>query len=134
METEVINTGTELLLGQVTNTHVGYFGERLFELGLRISRQIAIPDGDAIKVSLAEAITRSELVLVTGGLGPTPDDITRELTAELLGLDDRGRLAEGLRADIIAVEGDPIADIHLLQNVAFVMKGGEIVKGEGADR
>ena len=86
MEIEVINTGTELLLGQVTNTHVGYFGEELLGLGLRIQRQTTVPDGEGIKEILAGAIRRSNIILVTGGIGPTSDDLTRELTAELLGL------------------------------------------------
>lgn len=87
MELEVINTGTELLLGQVTNTHVGYFGEKLLDLGLRINRQITVPDGEIIKEILAEAISRADIILVTGGLGPTSDDLTRELSAELLELE-----------------------------------------------
>jgi imidazolonepropionase-like amidohydrolase len=48
--------------------------------------------------------------------------------AELLRLDDRGRLAEGLRADVIAVDGDPLAEIESLSRVSFVMKKGEILK------
>ena len=49
MQVEVINTGTEILLGQVVNTHVGYLGERLLGLGLRIGRQSTVPDGDQIR-------------------------------------------------------------------------------------
>ena len=86
MRLEVINTGTELLLGSTLNTHVGFLGERLLPLGLRIARQLAIPDGDVIREAVLETVGRAEIVLVTGGLGPTSDDITRELTAELLGL------------------------------------------------
>lgn len=86
MTVEVLNTGTELLLGEVVNTHVGWFGKQLFPLGLRISRQTTVPDGEAIREALAEAIGRAEIVLVTGGLGPTTDDITREAVAGLLGL------------------------------------------------
>ena len=86
MRIEVINTGTELMLGQVVNTHLGYFGERLLELGLRISRQVCVPDGDPIREVLVESIPRCEVILVTGGLGPTSDDITREITAELFGM------------------------------------------------
>jgi nicotinamide-nucleotide amidase len=81
---EVINTGTELLLGNVTNTHLAFLGESLFPLGLRIDRQVCVPDGAAIATALAEAFGRADLVLVTGGLGPTSDDITRDLVAELL--------------------------------------------------
>ncbi len=86
MRVEVINTGTELLLGQVLNSHVRAFAEALFPLGLRIERQVAVPDGPAIREALLESFARAEIVLVTGGLGPTTDDITREITAELLGL------------------------------------------------
>ena len=56
-------------------------------MGLRISRQTTVPDGDAIRESLLEAISRADAVIVTGGLGPTSDDITREITAEVLGLE-----------------------------------------------
>jgi nicotinamide-nucleotide amidase len=84
---EIINTGTELLLGNTLNTHGAWFGRELFKLGLRISRQMTVPDGDAIRESLEEAIGRADAVIVTGGLGPTSDDLTREITAEVLGLD-----------------------------------------------
>jgi nicotinamide-nucleotide amidase len=83
---EVLNTGTELLLGSVTNTHLAYFGQQLFPLGLRIARQSTIPDGSTIRGALIDAFSRCDVLLVTGGLGPTTDDITREITAELLGL------------------------------------------------
>jgi nicotinamide-nucleotide amidase len=82
---EVLNTGTELLLGSVTNTHLAYLGQQLFPLGLRITRQTTIPDGAAIRDTLLEAFGRCDILIVTGGLGPTSDDITREITAELLG-------------------------------------------------
>jgi len=86
MRVEVINTGTELLLGNVVNTHISYLGKTLFPLGLRIDRQITVPDGSAIRDALYEAFPRSDILIVTGGLGPTTDDITREIVAELLGL------------------------------------------------
>lgn len=86
MRLELINTGTELLLGSTINTHLSWLGENLFPLGLRISRQLAIPDGAVIMEALRETVGRADIVIVTGGLGPTSDDITRELAAELLGL------------------------------------------------
>lgn len=85
MRLEVVNTGTELLLGKVVNTHAAYFGQQLFKLGLRIQRQTTIPDGDDIRTVLAEAFPRCDGILITGGLGPTSDDITREVVAEMLG-------------------------------------------------
>jgi nicotinamide-nucleotide amidase len=86
MRLEVINTGTELLLGSVVNTHLGVFSDALFPLGLRIERQVTVPDGDSIRVALEETLGRAQIVLLTGGLGPTTDDITREMVADLLGL------------------------------------------------
>jgi nicotinamide-nucleotide amidase len=84
MRVEIINTGTEILLGNVTNTHLTFLGQALFPLGLRVERQVCVPDGPAIGTALAEAFGRAEIVLVTGGLGPTSDDLTRDLIAELL--------------------------------------------------
>ena len=84
MNVEIINTGTELLLGNVTNTHLAFLGQELFPLGLRVDRQVCVPDGEAIRKTLAETFGRANLVLVTGGLGPTSDDITRDLIAGML--------------------------------------------------
>lgn len=86
MVVEVLNTGTELLLGHTVNTHAAFFGQELFNLGLRVSRQTTVPDGEAIRSALEEALRRADVVLVTGGLGPTTDDLTREITADLLQL------------------------------------------------
>ncbi|MFY8215346.1 MAG: competence/damage-inducible protein A [Chthoniobacterales bacterium] len=87
MRVEIINTGTELLLGNVVNTHPVLFGKELFPLGLRVSRQVTVPDGASIRDALIEAVGRCDVLLITGGLGPTTDDMTREITAELLGLE-----------------------------------------------
>lgn len=85
MRVELINTGSELLLGNVRDAHLSWFGRELFPLGLRIGRQGTVPDGSPIRDLLLEAFGRSDVVIVTGGLGPTTDDITRELVAEMLG-------------------------------------------------
>jgi competence/damage-inducible protein CinA-like protein len=100
MRIDLINTGTELLLGQTLNTHAHWIGGELFALGLRIQRQVCIPDGDEIRQALLESIPRCDVILVTGGLGPTSDDITREITAELLRLplDQDPAVLETIRA------------------------------------
>ena len=86
MKIELINTGSELLLGRVLNTHQQWLCRRLSDLGYSVERQVAVPDtGRDIQQAVREALGRAELILVTGGLGPTSDDITRELIAELLG-------------------------------------------------
>ncbi len=86
MNIELVNTGSELLLGRVLNTHQQWLCRRLSDLGYNVQRQVAVPDtGPDIQQAVREALCRSDLVIVTGGLGPTSDDITRELIAELLG-------------------------------------------------
>lgn len=86
MIVELVNTGSELLLGHVLNTHQQWLCRRLADLGCVVSRQVAVADeGDAIRAAVREALTRADLVITTGGLGPTSDDLTRELIAELLG-------------------------------------------------
>ena len=86
MEIELINTGSELLLGRVLNTHQQWLCRRLADLGHVVARQIAVPDtATDIQQAVREALARADLVIVTGGLGPTSDDITRDLIAQLLG-------------------------------------------------
>jgi nicotinamide-nucleotide amidase len=86
MNVEIINTGSELMLGRVLNTHQQWLCRRLADLGQVVTRQVAVADrGRDIQQAVREALTRADLILTTGGLGPTSDDITRELIAELLG-------------------------------------------------
>ena len=87
MRTILVNTGTELLLGDVINEHLDFIAREIFALGLRVDEQRTVPDGDAIRSTLAELFSRCEILFVTGGLGPTTDDITRETIADLLGLE-----------------------------------------------
>ncbi|MEO5717090.1 MAG: nicotinamide-nucleotide amidohydrolase family protein, partial [Chthoniobacterales bacterium] len=87
MRVTVINTGTEILLGDVLNTHLTFIAREIFPLGLRVERQMSVPDGEAIRDALQENFDRSDIIFITGGLGPTTDDITREITAEMLGLE-----------------------------------------------
>src|SRR5881394_2784890 len=86
MNIELINTGSELLLGRVLNTHQQWLCRRLADLGHNVARQVAVPDAARdIQQAVREALARADLIIVTGGLGPTSDDLTRELIAELLG-------------------------------------------------
>ena len=86
MEIELITIGTELLLGQVLDTHQQWLGQRLVECGRPLARQITVPDnGPAICGAVQTALGRADLVITTGGLGPTDDDLTRRLLADLLG-------------------------------------------------
>lgn len=86
MKVELINTGTELLIGDVINTNAAWLGQRMVELGLSVERATVVPDGDAINRALSEACLRSDVVIITGGLGPTSDDVSREAAAAVLGV------------------------------------------------
>jgi nicotinamide-nucleotide amidase len=126
MRIDILNTGTELLLGNTVNTHAAWFGRELFKLGLRIARQTTVPDGDAIREALSEAIGRADAVIVTGGLGPTSDDLTREITAAVLGValitDEAAlRSIEGF----FALRNRPMADANLKQ--ALVPVGADVL-------
>jgi nicotinamide-nucleotide amidase len=86
MHIELINTGSELMLGRVLNTHQQWICRQLADLGYIVNRQTCIAD-DArqIQAAVRESLSRADLVLTTGGLGPTSDDLTRDLIAQLLG-------------------------------------------------
>jgi nicotinamide-nucleotide amidase len=89
MRVALLNTGTELLLGDVQDAHLAFIACEIFPLGLRVNEQRTVPDGALIRTALTELFSRAEILFVTGGLGPTSDDITRDMVAELLGLELR---------------------------------------------
>ncbi len=96
MNIEIINTGSELMLGRVLNTHQQWLCRQLTDRGYQVQRQVSIADeGRAIQNAVREAAGHADLIICTGGLGPTSDDITRDLIAELLGkpLHDDPRIA-----------------------------------------
>jgi len=126
MQAEVINTGSELLLGLVVNTHLSYLAGELAPCGITIARQVCVPDGPPIKEALDRALDRADVVVTTGGLGPTTDDITREAAAELLGLPlvpDESILS-GIR-ERFARRGLPMAERVARQ--AMVPVGAEVL-------
>lgn len=116
MRIEILNTGTELLLGGTVNTHGAWIGRALFPLGLRATRQTTVPDGEPIREALEEMVGRCDALIVTGGLGPTSDDLTRELTAEVLGLElitDEAALRS--IESFFALRGRPMAEANKKQ-------------------
>ncbi len=87
MNVEIVNTGSELMLGRVLNTHQQWLCRRLADMGHVVARQVAVADtADAIETAVRESLGRADLTITTGGLGPTSDDITRERIAAMLGL------------------------------------------------
>ena len=86
MRAAMLNTGTELLLGDVQDAHLAFIAREIFPLGVRIEEQRTVGDTKAIRTALAELLSRCEILFITGGLGPTSDDITREMVADVLRL------------------------------------------------
>ena len=85
MIVEIVSTGSELLLGQITNTSAPYMARRLNELGFSILYQTTVGDNRVRMARVIEhALTRADLVITSGGLGPTLGDITKEVAANLL--------------------------------------------------
>src|SRR5204863_3518526 len=87
MRAILINTGTELLLGDVQDAHLAFIAREILLLGLRIDERRTVPDSNVIRRTVTELFRRCEILFVTGGLGPTTDDITREMVAQSLGLE-----------------------------------------------
>jgi nicotinamide-nucleotide amidase len=87
VQCEIVGVGTELLLGQIVNTNAAWIGQRLAEVGWDCLRHAVVGDNERrIAAVLREALDRADAVIVTGGLGPTQDDVTREAVAALAGV------------------------------------------------
>ena len=86
MKAEIIAVGTEILTGQILNTNAQFLSEKLAEIGVDVYIQTAVGDNEARLLSVLKiARERSELVILTGGLGPTEDDLTKQTVAKFLG-------------------------------------------------
>ncbi len=86
MKAEIVSVGTELLLGEVSDTNAAYLASQLALLGAEVHFITAVDDSmDRLGEVLTRAWGRSDMILITGGLGPTQDDLTREAVACLLG-------------------------------------------------
>lgn len=87
MIAEILSVGTELLMGQIANTDAQFISRQLSHLGINIYHQTTVGDNPArVKEALALALSRADVVITTGGLGPTEDDLTKEMVAEYFGL------------------------------------------------
>lgn len=88
MNCELISVGTEILLGDILNTNVQYLSQRLAALGIGVLHHTTVGDNrERLLGALEAAFSSNELVILTGGLGPTPDDITKEVCAEYFGIE-----------------------------------------------
>lgn len=127
---EIINFGDELLVGIRTNAHLEYLGAELARFGMPVRRARVICDSpDEIRAAFSEAMSRSDLVIMTGGLGPTADDLTRETIAEVLEAElVHDANVEAAIREYFRVIDRPMAAHH--QRQCYVFKGGEVLPNE----
>jgi len=127
LNVELINTGSELMLGRVLNTHQQWLCRKLADLGYLVIRQVAVADrGPDIEQAVREALARADLIITTGGLGPTSDDITRDLIAQLLGkeLHQDATVLAHIRS-FFEIRKRPMPDRTAIQ--ALVPEGAEVL-------
>jgi nicotinamide-nucleotide amidase len=114
---EIVAVGTELLIGQIANTNAQWISERLAELGIDVlHHQVVGDNADRIVDAISLAASRSDVVIVTGGLGPTQDDVTRQALAEAAGarLVRHAEIEDALR-DRFRVRGRDMPESNLVQ-------------------
>ncbi len=143
VQAELVAIGSELVLGQIVDTNTSFMAKRLAEIGIEIVRTATVGDDlGRMEDVLREAIRRSPIVITTGGIGPTEDDLTRQAIADVTGrpLTFQPHLLEQIRA-IIERRGFKMAENNRVQ--AFIPEGsiaienpkgtapGFIVEGEG---
>jgi nicotinamide-nucleotide amidase len=117
MEAEIITIGDELLIGQTVDTNSAYLGQKLGSIGISISRKTAISDNEsAILTAIAESQSRCNLLIITGGLGPTKDDITKKTLCTYFncGIRRDNSVVEHLEK-IFAQRGRQLLDTNLIQ-------------------
>ena len=86
MKAEIVSIGTELLLGHAVNTDAAFLARELAQLGIDLEHVATVGDNPGrLKACLREALSRSDLVITSGGLGPTEDDLTKETAAKVMG-------------------------------------------------
>ena len=127
MRAEVLGVGTELLLGQIANTNAQWISERLAEIGVDVVRHQVVGDNaERIVDAFRVAASRADVVIATGGLGPTQDDITRPALAAAAGVElvRRPEIEDALR-ERFAQMGREMPESNLLQ--ADVPDGGRSI-------
>ena len=127
MNAEILSIGSELMAGRIADTNAAYLSDRLMRLGMSVVRHTAIDDElDAISKALIEIAARSDVAIVTGGIGPTPDDVTRQAFASCAGValvQDAGA-AKALRERYAAYGREP-SPSNLIQ--ASVPEGAKVI-------
>lgn len=117
MKAEIVSVGTELLLGEIVDTNASYLSQKLAELGIDVHYRHTVGDNLArLTEVIATALGRADVVLLTGGLGPTEDDLTREAIAAATGQPlVRVPASEQRLREFFAARNRPLADSNLKQ-------------------
>ena len=88
MDVEILAVGTELLLGNIANTNAQYLSQKCANLGLSVYHHTVVGDNETrMTDAICRALDRSDIVILTGGLGPTEDDMTKEVCAKVMGFE-----------------------------------------------
>ena len=127
MRAEIVSVGDELLKGQRVNTNAAFMAAALAGIGVPVGRVVACSDGEEeIAAVFAESLERADIVLVTGGLGPTRDDRTKEAARHLLG---RGlELSEEAFANVVSRAGKRGVEMtESLRDQAMVIEGSHVI-------
>ncbi len=127
MNCELISVGTELLTGDILNTNVMYLSKELSVNGFSVLYHTTVGDNpDRLREVVEKALTRSELIITTGGLGPTQDDLTKETIADIFGMEMEliPSVEKKLQA-FFARRGETMTENNLRQ--AYVPKGAEML-------
>ena len=129
MDLEVVTIGTELVLGQTIDTNAAYLARALAAAGVRVVRKTSVPDEPALmRDAIAGGLARTRVVVTSGGLGPTRDDRTRQVVADLCGVPlvtDADYLAHLVGADWYALNDQPLNGMPM----DLVMVGPELYAG-----
>src|SRR5258708_39286278 len=128
MDCEILTVGTELVLGFTVNTNAAEIGRMLAEAGMHVTRSSSVVDDPVLlKEALEAALAKNGTVIVSGGLGPTSDDLTRPVVAELFGrkLVRDSALVEQLRGMFRSRGGPNMPQSNLLQ--ARVPQGAPVL-------
>uniref|UniRef100_A0A7C3RNA0 CinA-like protein n=1 Tax=Dictyoglomus thermophilum TaxID=14 RepID=A0A7C3RNA0_DICTH len=127
---EVLSVGTELLLGDILNTNTQYLNRRLAELGITVYFNTTVGDNpQRLKNALEIAFSRSDMVIATGGLGPTKDDLTKEVSAEFFGKklilheESLNRIKE-----FFEKRGLPLTEGNIKQ--AYIIEGSKVIPND----
>ena len=127
MRCEVVAIGTELLLGQIVDTNSSWIGEQLALIGIDSHFQVKVGDNfDRMEETIRRALDRSDAVICCGGLGPTQDDITREVIAKIMGVEmERDYAIAAHIRDMFEARGRVMPDNNLRQ--ADIPKGATAI-------